>query len=139
MSDIPPVNGIAETILYVEDLDRAREFYTRLFGFEVTMANSRGVAMAVGRDVLLLFKKGGSVTPHVFDGGTIPPHDGGGNIHMAFAIAQQDFDAWCERLVAEGVEIESTVNWELGGKSVYFRDPDNHNLELVTPGTWPNY
>ncbi|HWQ03343.1 MAG TPA: glyoxalase, partial [Candidatus Nitrosotenuis sp.] len=27
----------------------------------------------------------------------------------------------------------------LGGRSIYFRDPDGHSLELVTPGVWPNY
>ena len=29
--------------------------------------------------------------------------------------------------------------WERGGRSLYFRDPDQHLLELATPGTWPIY
>ncbi|PYU59508.1 MAG: glyoxalase, partial [Acidobacteria bacterium] len=29
--------------------------------------------------------------------------------------------------------------WELGGWSLYFRDPDRHLIELATPGTWSIY
>ncbi len=28
---------------------------------------------------------------------------------------------------------------KLGGTSLYFRDPDGHLLELVTPGIWSIY
>jgi hypothetical protein len=31
------------------------------------------------------------------------------------------------------------VVWPEGSTSIYFRDPDGHLLELVTPGLWPNY
>ncbi|MCA9020674.1 MAG: VOC family protein, partial [Planctomycetaceae bacterium] len=59
--------------------------------------------------------------------------------HFAFAIERDDFEQWEERLVAAGVEIESRVSWPRGGESLYFRDPDNHVLELATPGIWPIY
>ncbi|MDQ3753396.1 MAG: glyoxalase, partial [Acidobacteriota bacterium] len=29
--------------------------------------------------------------------------------------------------------------WNRGGTSLYFRDPDNHLLELATPGLWAIY
>jgi hypothetical protein len=28
------------------------------------------------------------------------------------------------------------VNWGEGDKSLYFRDPDNHLLELISHGHW---
>jgi catechol 2,3-dioxygenase-like lactoylglutathione lyase family enzyme len=31
------------------------------------------------------------------------------------------------------------MNWARGGKSLYFRDPDGHLVELVTPGVWATY
>jgi catechol 2,3-dioxygenase-like lactoylglutathione lyase family enzyme len=37
------------------------------------------------------------------------------------------------------VEIISRMSWPRGGESLYFRDPDNHVLELATPGIWPIY
>ena len=50
-----------------------------------------------------------------------------------------DLPEWCVRLADQGIAIESTVDWPAGGKSIYFRDPDEHLLELATPGIWPNY
>jgi catechol 2,3-dioxygenase-like lactoylglutathione lyase family enzyme len=42
-------------------------------------------------------------------------------------------------LRTQGVAIESETHWARGGRSLYFRDPEGHLLELVTPGIWPNY
>ena len=136
----PPIQGVLETGIYVADLARSREFYSRLFGFPVMTGDDRFCAFDVaGRDVLLLFLKGGTRGPVRTPGGWIPPHDGAGRLHYAFAIATGDLAAWETRLVEEGIEVESRVEWPRGGKSVYFRDPDDHLLELVTPGLWANY
>jgi NADPH-dependent FMN reductase len=32
-----------------------------------------------------------------------------------------------------GIAIESKVQWELGGQSLYFRDPNGNSLELAMP------
>ena len=37
------------------------------------------------------------------------------------------------------IEIESRVTWPGGGTSLYFRDPEGHLLELLTPGVWQIY
>ncbi|MGE5193028.1 MAG: VOC family protein [Deltaproteobacteria bacterium] len=134
------VTGILETALHVDDLDCAIAFYQRLFGFEVMAQDKRFCAFNVaGRDVLLLFKRGASTQPMPVPGGVIPPHDGQGRLHIAFSIPAADFLAWERRLADQGVTVESTVNWPEGGRSLYFRDPDQHLLELATPGIWPNY
>lgn len=46
---------------------------------------------------------------------------------------------WEKHLIAGGINIESKVNWPRGGQSIYFRDPDNHSVELATPGLWEVY
>ena len=74
-----------------------------------------------------------------FHEGTIPGHDGSGPTHVAFAVDARDLDSWEARLVDAGVTIESRVQWDRGGRSIYFRDPDGHSVELVTPGVWPTY
>ena len=126
--------------LYVEDVSRAVEFYTRLFGFPVLISKERIAALDVeGKQVLLLFKRGASSEPMNVPGGVLPPHDGKGTTHFAFAVGESDLDRWEEWLREQDVAIESRIEWGRGGRSIYFRDPDGHLLELVTPGTWDTY
>jgi catechol 2,3-dioxygenase-like lactoylglutathione lyase family enzyme len=88
---------------------------------------------------LLLFAKGSSTRVAVLPGGTIPPHDGSGQLHLAFAISSAQLEYWRERLKSHGVSIEGQMVWPRGGTSLYFRDPDGHLVELATPGLWSIY
>ena len=64
MPTIPRTTGVLETSLYVEDIARARDFYQRVFGFEVFFADARMCAMGVpGSQVLLLFRRGATLEP----------------------------------------------------------------------------
>ena len=142
MPPLPAIHGVVETILYTDDLERATAFYRDVLGLsEMKGDGHRFQAMDSGANrVLLLFKRGGTLMPQpVPTGGVIPPHDGHGPLHVAFAIGAADYDAWCGRLVGANVAIEGETRWERGGRSLYFRDPDNHLVELATPGIWPNY
>ena len=44
-------------------------------------------------------------------GGTIPPHDGHGPVHVAFSIAADELPVWEERLKAEDIAIEGSSKW----------------------------
>ena len=138
---MPRVEGVLETALFVEDLGPAVEFYQKIFGFEmIAEAPGRLVALSVAdSQVLLLGKKGASREATETPGGTIPPCDGDGQGHLAFSIPLTELETWEKWLSEQGVEIESKVNWEQGGTSLYFRDPDGHLLELGTPGLWSIY
>ena len=137
---MPNVTGILETSLYVSDVERSTQFYQQLFGFEVILAEERLHALSVaGRDVLLLFKRGASTQPSQYPGGIVPPHDGQGTQHLAFAIPLADLDEWRKRLRELNIPLESEVHPERGGTSLYFRDPDGHSLEVATPGIWSVY
>jgi catechol 2,3-dioxygenase-like lactoylglutathione lyase family enzyme len=108
------------------------------FGGESTI--QRLCAYDVGsRGVLLLFLRGRSFETVQLPGGTIPPHDGDGPVHIAFSIAANELAAWEQRLKAEDIAIEGRTKWPRRGESIYFRDPDGHLLELATPGLWPGY
>lgn len=130
----PKTDGILESSLYVSDLLGSVRFYQETFGFRVISEfGERGCAMQAGpRQVLLLFKKGASrATPS--------PHDGDGELHLAFAISFAELGNWESWLQQRGIAVEEKRTWELGGRSLYFRDPDRHLLELATPGTWSIY
>ena len=136
----PSLQGMLEFGLYVEDVKRAAHFYTQTLGFRILITNERIGALDVeGKQILLLFKHGASTEPMEMPGGVLPPHDGQGTSHVAFAIRANDLDAWESWLREKDVEIESRVEWERGGRSLYFRDLDGHLLELVTPGLWETY
>jgi catechol 2,3-dioxygenase-like lactoylglutathione lyase family enzyme len=134
------LTGVLETSLYVKDLTRSIEFYRTVMELEVLDQDERFCALNVsGRQVLLLFLEGASTRVMPVPGGNIPPHDGKGQLHLAFAITAAELGFWERRLRENGVPIESRVAWPRGGHSLYFRDPDQHLIELATPGLWAIY
>jgi catechol 2,3-dioxygenase-like lactoylglutathione lyase family enzyme len=58
---------------------------------------------------------------------------------VAFAIAAEELARWEAWLGEKGIAVEEKRRWPLGGWSLYFRDPDRHLLEVVTPGVWSVY
>jgi len=137
---MPHLNGIIETAIHVRDLSASAGFYQQVLGLELMERTDRLCALSVaGRHLLLLFLEGGTSEPLEIPGGILPPHGGSGPLHFAFAIDRNDLASWEQRLREKGVAVESRVQWELGGTSLYFRDPDGHLVELATPGTWPIY
>lgn len=137
---MPAINHVLETCLYVEQLERSVAFYQRLFGFEKLEGDDRFCALNVSdSQVLLLFRKHATTQPIQIPGGVIPPHDGDGQLHLAFGISAEEEAAWTKQLKAQDIPIESRVRWPRGGFSLYFRDPDGHLLELVSRGCWKIY
>src|SRR6516162_2026634 len=109
----PRTEGILESSLYVSDVARSARFYEKIFGFRVISDfGGRGCAMRAGeRQVLLLFKKRGSLE-------ITSPHDGDGELHIAFAIDADQLACWESWLVENGLAIEERKQWEAGGVSL---------------------
>jgi catechol 2,3-dioxygenase-like lactoylglutathione lyase family enzyme len=146
MSEAATVTGIVESAVYVEDLDRSLRFYQDLFGFEVEIHDDLICVLRVpGRQALILFPKriaaepGRTSSPAGTVEGVIPPHGGSGRLHFAFGILAAELPAWERRLAERGIAIDGRVAWRRGGTSIYFRDPDDHLVELITPGLWSFY
>ena len=136
----PVITRMLETALYVDDLDQAVAFYRDVLNLHVLNAGDRLVSMDAGQaTVLLLFRRGATASGLKTPTAWIPPHDGQGPVHLAFAISTEALEPWVRRLEQRGIAIESRVRWDRGGQSIYFRDPAGHSVELATPGTWSVY
>jgi catechol 2,3-dioxygenase-like lactoylglutathione lyase family enzyme len=137
---MPLPSAILETCLSVQDLSRSTAFYTNIFGYSLMRSDNRFCAFDIGcQQVLLLFVRGTDLNGTILPFGTIPAHGTTGVGHVGFRVPADSLAAWRARLCEYDVAIESEFQWPTGGTSVYFRDPDGHLLELLTPGVWPNY
>lgn len=124
---------VLETCLYAEDLEAAERFYTFMLGHgPFTKHDGRHVFFKCGDGVLLIFNPRSTADA----GGPIPPHGARGPGHMAWAMREEDTDAWRKRLAEGGIEIETEFEWPNGGFSIYFRDPAGNSIELATPKMW---
>ncbi|MDQ0316500.1 VOC family protein [Amorphus orientalis] len=136
----PEIQGIVETVLYVDDLEEACTFYEDVLGLPLMAAfDGMKVLKAGTAQNLLLFDRMAAELDKDLPGGHVPGHRCDGPGHIAFHVAISDFDQWIEALQARGVQITSRVTWPAGGRSLYFDDPADNVIELATPGLWPNF
>jgi catechol 2,3-dioxygenase-like lactoylglutathione lyase family enzyme len=123
MNGRPPVSGISELVLEVDDLEASRRFYRDVLGFEETLygEGAEGRYWYLVGDTARL----GLWTEQVgLAGGR-----GGTHVHYAFHVADAEVDRIKERIEAAGAEVEGPI--ELGpGRAVYVTDPDGNVVEF---------
>jgi len=91
---MPRLDRVLETVLYVDDFDRACPFYEQILGLACIYSDQRLHAYDVGgHGVLLLFRRGQSLDTIKLPGGTIPPHDGSGPLHCWSSVLVRVTDA----------------------------------------------
>ncbi len=128
------VSRVLETVLYVRDLDEARDFYVGVLGLRlVTEQAGRHVFLRCGESMVLLFNPAETERP---DPSGVPVHGARGPSHVAWAVPAEDIEAWRAHLQAHGVRIEHEHAWPNAGHSLYFRDPSGNSLEVATASVW---
>jgi catechol 2,3-dioxygenase-like lactoylglutathione lyase family enzyme len=123
---------VFETVLYAEDMVAAEQFYHEALGLEVMRRTSLMVVFRCGNGVLLIFDPRKSSAP----GREVPSHGTTGAGHVTFPAKPEDLPAWREQLRRAGVPIEGEIEWDEGGRSIYFRDPAGNSVELAPPTIW---
>ncbi len=127
-------HGILETSLYVSDIERADEFYSRVLRLvSIRKRIESEVAYRCGEVVIILFRPDATRSQT-----KLPPHAAEGTGHLALKICHEEIETWRDHLQGCGVKIEKEIQWSRGGYSIYFRDPDGNCLELATANVWPN-
>jgi catechol 2,3-dioxygenase-like lactoylglutathione lyase family enzyme len=114
-----PIRGLYEVAIPVKDLPRAEAFYRETLGLEVGIRDEK-------RKWLFL-RVGGQA-------GMVALQENKGEWpaqHFAFTVAEADIDEAARLLKEQGVEIDGPYFHEwMPAKSLYFSDPDGHQLEL---------
>ena len=114
-----PIRGVYEIAIRVKDLARAEAFYTQTLGLTEGVRDTR-------RNWLFL-RAGGNAGMIVLqeDKSDWPTQ------HFAFIVDEADMEQAAKTLTEKGVSVSGPVMHEwIPAKSIYFDDPDGHELEL---------
>jgi deoxyribose-phosphate aldolase len=119
---------VAEAVLYVSSIPRAKKFYTTVLDLPVAQEFEDAVFLQTGQNSTLILFDVNMLKTRV---SPIPAHGTRGRGHVCLAIPPEQMNAWRQRLVAYNVPIEHEQDWSFGTHSIYFRDPDENSLELM--------
>jgi fosfomycin resistance protein FosX len=124
--EVMMIEGLSHITFVVSDLDRMTHFLNTIFNAqEIYSSGSRTFSIAQEKFFLIdriwiVIMEGDSLQERTYN-------------HVAFKIAEQDFEDYVARVKLVGIEVKegrSRVNGE--GSSLYFYDYDNHLFELHT-------
>jgi len=118
------IRGLYEIAILVKDLPRAEAFYREVLGLEIGIRDEK-------RNWLFL-RAGGQAGMVVLqeNKGEWPIQ------HFAFTVEEKDIDQAAKVLKDQGIEIDGPYFHEwMPAKSLYFNDPDGHQLELCATVT----
>ena len=113
------------TIIWCRDKHRSSAFLTRILDLPAPRAFFHFLVVDLNNNVSLdYYQKDGEVAPQ----------------HYAFLVSDAEFDAAFGRIREEEIDYwadpartqAGQINHHFGGRGVYFRDPDDHLLELIT-------
>ena len=113
------------TIVWCSDKQRSAGFLTDMLGLPPARPFLHFLVVDLDNGVSLdFFQKDGAVAPQ----------------HYAFLVTDDEFDSALDRIRAQGFDHwadparsqPGEINHHFGGRGVYFRDPDDHLLELIT-------
>jgi len=123
---------IKETCLYINDLDKAEDFYHRFLKMPIiSKVDNRHIFFRCGTSVLLCFNPEETKNEQ-----NLPPHFAKGKQHIAFEVRQEDYQDAIKRFKEEGITITHIQKWKDDRESFYFEDPFGHVLEIIQDGIW---
>ncbi len=124
------LKGLDHFALNVKDMDRTEKFYSEILGFPVihrtrTKAGLQHIELDAGNVTIALFE-----SPELDLTEAHKTMTDDGYLHFAFGTTFDKFDSTIHALKENGIETDGEPRDWGSSVSVYFRDPDNHQLEI---------
>jgi catechol 2,3-dioxygenase-like lactoylglutathione lyase family enzyme len=113
----------------VDDVDESIVFYTKMFGFEVSMSAAPAFADVKRGNLRLLLSGPTSSAGRPMADGTKPGPGGWNRIHFIV----DDLDEEVARLRADGAKFRNDMVTGPGGKQILLLDPSGNVIELFQP------
>lgn len=130
MTDPCPVQGLSHMTFIVRDLDRMESLLVEVLGARKVYDSGAETFSLSPERFYLLGPEGADLWIAIMQGEPLPERSYN---HIAFQIAEADFDACLARIRAAGLEVRESRPRVVGeGRSIYFHDHDNHLFELHT-------
>ena len=119
--------GLDHVAIGVADVERSRRFYAEVLGLErAHEAWDVPVVMAANGTGVAIFSR--DLHPSAAPDGAEPPAIR--ILHIAFRVDREGFERARTELAERGLEVEFSDHGI--SHSIYFDDPDGHQLELTT-------
>ena len=124
------LKGLDHFALNVKDMKRSEEFYQQVLGFPVihrtkTQAGLQHIEVDAGNVAIALFE-----SPELDLNAAHKTMTDEGYLHFAFGTSYDQLDVTLQALKESGVETDGEPRDWGSSVSIYFRDPDDHQLEI---------
>ena len=125
MSEV--LKSVGAITLFVDDPQRSREFYARVFDVDVAFEDQNSVAFNFDNLILNLLQRGAAVAELL---GPVPAAAAGASFELTVWV--EDTDAVCATLTERGVELVSGPEDRVWGvRTAAFLDPDGYVWEVA--------
>ena len=119
------IRGLAEIVLWVHDMPRAREFYEGVLGLRPISDRPNPVFLRAGDGLSLVV-----LVQLPADAG--PFQKPRTLHHLALELAPEDFDAEKARLEGLGFRVRTGQHPVILSRTMYIDDPEGNEVELIS-------
>jgi catechol 2,3-dioxygenase-like lactoylglutathione lyase family enzyme len=122
------LNSVGAITMFVEDRQRSKSFYEKVFDVEAINEDEDSVAFKFENLIVNLLVSGAA--PELIDPAPVAGGEAGSRFQLTIWV--EDVDAVCAELESRGIALlNGPMNREWGVRTASFTDPDGHIWEVA--------
>jgi catechol 2,3-dioxygenase-like lactoylglutathione lyase family enzyme len=123
-----PLKGVGAVTLFVEDPQRSRSFYEKVFQLAAVYEDDDSAAFKLDNTIVNLLRA--AAARELIEPAVIAGRDAGSRFQLTIWVG--DADAACAELATRGVELlNGPIDRDWGMRTACFADPDGHVWEIA--------